>query len=100
MTTRRYQYKGPWPAAIRLRTDPTLTLAVPGFVQTFDVTFDELQSPIAAVDDAMKQYGCFPEPVNTIPQAPSPYIAYVSPDGGIWQITVSNDGVVSVTKLV
>jgi hypothetical protein len=96
---RRYLYKGPWPLPLRGATDQALTLPNPKFVLPYDVQWDDAISPIAAMDEQMKHYGCFPEPVDTFGLSPDPFLGIISPDGSIWKLSVSDLGVLTVVNV-
>jgi len=97
--TRRFQYKGPWPLDLKLSLDPGVVLPAPGFFVCFDVTWDDVQADLAAVDERMRRYGCFPEAVGTVVGSPTPFLGLIAPDGSLWKLSVDNLGILSTTKV-
>jgi hypothetical protein len=97
--TRRFFYKGPWPLYLKGALDPTLTLPAPKYVVSYDITYDDAVPDAATVDATMRQYGCFPDTVNTISVSPAPFLGVISPDGSIWMLAVSDLGVLTPVKV-
>jgi hypothetical protein len=97
--TRRYQYKGPWPLDLKNASEKTLVLPPPMFMIAYDVVFEDAICSVDAMDERMRHYGCFPEPVDTIVNSPSPYIGIISPNGTTWKLDVDDAGTLSVVKV-
>lgn len=96
---RRYYYKGPWPLDLKNATDPELTIPNPKFVVAYDIKFDDKVADTNAMDERMRHYGCFPEPLNTQIRSPEPFIGVISPDGNIWKLNVDDLGLLTVIKV-
>lgn len=97
--TRRFLYRGPWPVDLKSATDPGLTLPIPPFYVTYDVSFDDAVCDTATVDERMRHWGCFPDSQNTIALSPSPFLGLESPDGSAWKLDVSDLGILTVVKV-
>jgi hypothetical protein len=97
--TRRFFYKGPWPLYLKGQLDPALTLPAPGYVVSYDITYDDAVPAAATVDAVMRQYGCFPDAQNTIALSPTPFIGIISPDNSVWKLQVDNLGVLTTVKV-
>jgi hypothetical protein len=98
---RRYFFKGPWPKHVREVTDPGATFPwpVPCYYIANDVEFDDAIADVAAVDESMRQYGCFPDMQNTRVLSPNPFIGIQSPDGSAWKLEVDDLGVLTIVKV-
>lgn len=94
---RRYRFRGPDLAALEALTDPGLVLKAPKFFIAFDVEWDDAICEIPGMDAAMAEFGCEPDGLSTT--AADPFIGPVSPDGSVWALSVSDLGVLSLTKV-
>jgi hypothetical protein len=99
LITRRYLYNGPWPLDLKNALGAGTALPPPFFAITYDLQYDDVATDVAAVDERMRHYGCFPDTQNTSIASPTPFLGVKSPDGSVWKLDVSDLGILTVVKV-